>query len=242
MSVSCRNCDTSFDGNFCPNCGQKSIDLERPISDLVGEILRETFEVDGRAARTLKTLFLQPGALTGEFLAGRRRWFTPPIRLYLAISIAFFVLVAWLASRGLLLDPGQDLERDAASQAQFMSNELPRLMFVLLPVFAVLLKIVFRSRLYFDHLIFSVHLHSAAFIVLALMLPLERVASHNRLALVAQLIVFFYFLIYFVLCIRRVYDASWAAASLKSLVILFGYLAVVTFVIETSSSILILSD
>ena len=27
----CRNCQSRFDGMFCPSCGQKDVELERPI-------------------------------------------------------------------------------------------------------------------------------------------------------------------------------------------------------------------
>jgi hypothetical protein len=128
------------------------VDLERPIRELIGEMLKETLDIDGRASRTFRTLLMQPGVLTSEYLAGRRKSYTPPLRLYLVISVSFFLLVAWLASQGALLDPGQTRELDAGPQAQFMSDELPRLMFVLLPIFALLIKIVFPRRLYFDHI------------------------------------------------------------------------------------------
>ena len=71
------------------------------MTDLVRELVKETFEVDGRAYRTVKTLFLQPGTLTAEFLAGRRRVYTPPLRLYIVISVSFFVIAAWIARQGL---------------------------------------------------------------------------------------------------------------------------------------------
>jgi Protein of unknown function (DUF3667) len=238
----CRNCQTQLEEVFCPNCGQKDVDLERPLVDLVGEVLRETLDIDGRAWRTLRTLVRHPGVLTSEYLAGRRRWYTPPLRLYLVISVTFFVLVAWLASQGVLLDPGQTREADAASQAQFMSDELPRLMFALLPIFALLIKIVFPGRLYFDHIIFSVHLHSAAYVVLALMLPLERIAGEHWLPLVAQVALLVYFLGYVVTSVRVVYSAGWLMASLKSLAILFGYMVLVSIVIETTSNFQILAD
>ena len=114
--------------------------------------------------------------MTSEYLLGRRRSYTPPLRLYLGISVTFFVLMAWFASEGVLLEQGQSREADAASQAQFLSNDLPKMMFVLLPIFALLVKAVFWRRLYFDHIIFSVHLHSAAYVILVLMLPLEEIA------------------------------------------------------------------
>ncbi len=212
------------------------------MTELIGEVLKETFDVDGRALRSVRTLFLQPGTLTREFLAGRRKAFTPPLRLYLVISISFFLVIAWAASRGLLLDPGQTVQLDAASQARFMADELPRLMFILLPMFALLLKLAFWKRFYFDHIIFSIHLHSAAYVVLALMLPMEQVASEHWLPLVVQVSLFAYFLAYLVIAVRRVYDSSWIVASAKSLVILMGYMVLVSGTIEATSNFKILAD
>ena len=98
----CRNCDTTLEAGFrfCPRCGQKNVDLERPFSELLGEAVREIFDVDGRAVRTFWTLLRRPGLLTSEFVAGRRRHFMSPVRLYLLISVLFFVLAAWVAGRG----------------------------------------------------------------------------------------------------------------------------------------------
>ncbi len=238
----CRNCDTPLDGTFCPNCGQKDVDLERPIRELVGELLKETLDIDGRAFRTFRTLLMQPGVLTSEYLAGRRRSYTSPLRLYLVISVSFFLLIAWLAGQGVLLDSGQTRDLYAAKQAQFLSDDLPRLMFILLPIFALLIKIVFPRRLYFDHIIFSVHLHSAAYILFALMFPMEQVAGEYWAPLVAQFILLGLFLGYFVISLRHVYNASWLVASVKSLAVLFGYIVLVSGVIEATSSFQILAD
>lgn len=238
----CRNCDASLTGAYCSACGQANLDLERPILSLLGGVLRETFELDGRAASTMKTLFRQPGMLTSEFLAGRRRKYTSPLRLYIFISIAFFVVIAWAARSGVLLEPGQDPAFDAAVQARFLSDDLPRLMFLLLPVFAVLLKIVYPGRLYFDHLIFSLHLHSAGYILLALAMPLENIAGQHIVALVLQATLLGYFLVYFVLAMRRVFAPSWLALVLKSAGVLFGYMMIVSLVIENTSSFMIIAD
>lgn len=238
----CRNCQTPLNGEYCGNCGQRNVDLERPIWTLVADVIKETFEVDGRAWLTMKTLFRHPGALTGEFLAGRRRTYTPPLRLYLVTSISFFVFVAWLAQSGVLLDPGQDPKFDAAVQAQFLSDDLPSLMFVLLPAFALLLKALYFRRLYFDHLIFSIHLHTAGYLVLALMLPLENVASQHAGPMIAQFVLLMYFLSYFVIAVKRVYGSSWLGAALRSAAVLFGYMILVSLVIENTSDFLIIAD
>ena len=228
LMTNCKNCQAKLENAYCSTCGQRDIDLERPILALIGDVVKESFEIDGRAAATIKTLFRHPGKLTSEFLAGRRRTYTSPLRLYLVISISFFVLVAWLASRGILIDPGQDPTFDAAVQAGFLSDDLPRLMFVLLPIFALLVKMVYFNRLYFDHLIFSLHLHGAAYIVFALMFI-------ETLGLTG-------FLAYFVIAIRRVYQSSWFAVVWKSVVILFAYMMVVSIAIENTSGFLIIAD
>lgn len=61
---------------------------------MLGEMLRETFEVDARLVQTLKRLLFQPGALTEEFSSNRRASYVSPIRLYLFVSLAFFFLLA----------------------------------------------------------------------------------------------------------------------------------------------------
>jgi hypothetical protein len=238
----CRNCQTTLDNAYCSSCGQRDLDLERPIWGLIGDVLKETLEIDGRAAVSIKTLFRHPGKLTAEFLAGRRRTYTSPLRLYLVISISFFVLVAWLARSGILLEPGQDPSFDAAVQAGFLANDLPLLMFVLLPIFALLLKIVFSRRLYFDHLIFSLHLHSAAYVLFAVMLPLEKLADRHLALLLLQALGLAALVAYFVIALRRVYRPTWLAVSWKSVAVIFAYMVIVSIAIENTSDFLIIAD
>ena len=161
---------------------------------------------------------------------------------YLVISISFFVLVTWLAQSGMLLELGQDPGFDAAVQARFLSDDLPRLMFVLLPVFALLLKVVYLNRLYFDHLIFSLHLHSAAYVILAMMMPLEELANQHVVLMILQVALFVYFLAHFAIAVRRVYRSGWLAVAFKSTVVLFAYMIVVSVVIENTSDFLIIAD
>ncbi len=233
--MSCKNCGTPLAASFCSQCGQKDIDLERPLLQLLGEVVRESFDVDGRAIRTLLTLIRRPGVLTSEFLAGRRRLYSPPLRLYLIISVLFFVLATWVAGQGILLTEGQTLETDAVGQARLFADYVPRMMFILLPVFALLLKAAFRQRLYFHHLIHSLHLHSAAYIALALMLPLEQVAGRSAAAAVMQLLLLLYLLASFVISLHQVYRVGWLVAAGKAIGILLGYMMLVAGSLEAAS-------
>ena len=213
-------------------CGQRDIDLERPLGVLLGEVLRETFEFDGRAFRTVKALLAQPGYLTSEFLVGHRRQYTPPFRLYLVISILFFVVAAWTAGTGMLLEEEQVQAGQAVEQAQFLSDTFPKLMFVLLPAFAMLLKIAYRDRLYFDHLIHALHLHSATYIALAILLPLEQAANEHWIALTAQIVLLLAIVYYLAASLKNVYDTGWGMATGKSVAILLGYLILISIVLK----------
>ncbi len=233
--TSCKNCETRLEANFCSNCGQRDIALDRPLKELLGEVLRKTFDVDGRAFRTLWTLFRRPGVLTSEFLAGRRQLYSPPFRLYLVISLMFFIVAAWVAGQGILLAEGQTLQADAPGQAQFFSDHVPRLMFILLPLFALLLKAAYRHRLYFDHLIHALHLHSAAYVVLALLMPLEQAATSSWPALLAQSVLSAYLVVMFVVSLRRVYRASWLGTGARAAAVSVGYVMLVAGSFEAAS-------
>jgi len=101
---------------------------------------------------------------------------------------------------------------------------------------------VYSKRLYFDHLIFSLHLHSAAYVVLAAMLPLEDLANRHVSLMILQVVVLAYFLVYFVIAVRRVYQSSWPALAVKSAIVLISYMILVSVVIENTSSFRIIAD
>ena len=90
----CDNCGASVPGRYCGVCGQR---LEPPVHSL-GHFARIATEdlthADSRLWRTLLALLVKPGMLTREFLAGRRARYLPPVRLYLVVSLVFFLWAA----------------------------------------------------------------------------------------------------------------------------------------------------
>jgi len=88
----CLNCDTELHGRYCANCGQDSHRLVLSLWHALSEVLEEISQADARVWRTLKLLVRRPGELTCEFLRGKRASYTPPLRLYVALSLLFFVV------------------------------------------------------------------------------------------------------------------------------------------------------
>jgi len=102
----CDNCGASVPGKYCGTCGQR---LEPPVHSL-GHFLAVAFEdvthADTRLWRTLGALLFKPGFLTHEFLAGRRARYLPPVRLYLVLSVAFFLCASITHSQGEVIQVG----------------------------------------------------------------------------------------------------------------------------------------
>lgn len=90
----CANCGADRPGPYCGQCGQNNRDYQRALPPLLGDLLKETFEVDSRLWRTLRLLLIAPGELALEFSRNRRASYVSPIRLYLFVSISFFFMVS----------------------------------------------------------------------------------------------------------------------------------------------------
>jgi hypothetical protein len=66
----------------------------------VHEFVLHYFAAEGRLWRTLATLVSHPGKLTNEYLAGRKGKYVLPLRLYLTVSVVFFLLLRLAAAPG----------------------------------------------------------------------------------------------------------------------------------------------
>lgn len=90
----CQNCGNKLIGEFCAQCGQKDREVKRPLTALLKELLHAVFELDGRAYRSLYYLFCKPAYLSREYVEGRRASYTPPLRLFLVLSILLFFIIS----------------------------------------------------------------------------------------------------------------------------------------------------
>jgi hypothetical protein len=91
LHTHCENCGTKLEGPFCHRCGQHDYPVHRSFRHAVYEALENLFHFEGKFFRNVITLLFRPGALTAEFNAGKRASQMPPFRLYLFVSVLFFV-------------------------------------------------------------------------------------------------------------------------------------------------------
>ena len=92
----CVSCNAPLSGPYCAQCGERTLEPEALTLRhfLVHTVVHETLHVDGTLWRTLRLLFLQPGRLSLEYAAGRRRPYVNPFRLLLIAIVAYALMTA----------------------------------------------------------------------------------------------------------------------------------------------------
>jgi len=226
--IACLNCGESFGETgerrrrFCPECGQETTVRAPTMGEFAQQFGGAYLAAEGALWRSLKLLLLKPGALTLQYLAGRRKHYVLPLRLYLTISLLVLLLVrvvgsgplevkvgetaeiakenrnitidvgggragtrdgvyfcedlpSWVCKRiqrRVDIDPKMMLSEVESMKDRFLGN-LGSAMFVLLPTFALWLKLVYRNRRlrYTEHLVFALHVHAFWFVALLFTLP-----------------------------------------------------------------------
>ncbi len=228
----CPNCGAAVRGPFCHGCGQRHRSRIVTLSAFFRDAFSEYFSFDHRLWQTLGLLIRKPGLLTNEYLAGRRARYTKPFRLYLIISAAYFLLRAVVTEETQTFFGGV-LAVDA-SNAAMLGTWLPRLMFVLVPSFALLLKLFYvrARRLYAEHLVFALHYFGFYFLVNVAVLLLDASASRALAERPAWLQTGFSVLLlalllvppaYLFFALRRVYGQARGLVLLKTVGLQVGY-------------------
>lgn len=306
----CLNCGSALTGEFCSNCGQKKINPYHTFWYLVQEFLGNYISFDSKFIKTIRPLVFKPGFLTNEYRLGRRTLYIPPIRLYVFISIVFFLVFinirkpelnvgftspdvlneeaiaaldsvygiaaedsivitdlnsiienidsftvfdqtfpkfdnlkefetyrdslpvsekpGWLSRiiirQSIKMSSTDPDEMNKAVVGQFLDN-LPKVIFILLPVFALIFKLLYIRGKYFyeEHFIFSIHFHAFLFIMFLFMIPLSFIWQGIWiLALVIPAIYLFF-------AMRAVYNQSKAKTLFKLTSVMFMYLIVLIF-------------
>jgi hypothetical protein len=270
MSAACRNCGAALAGRYCSQCGQAAEVHVPSVKEIIQEILEGLTHSDSRLWNTLKCLWLKPGKLTLEFIAGRRVAYLPPFRLYLILSVLYFFLSSLTHQQFVVMElPGdnhsaqinpKNLHCDdinslnkfghpdwnarlvracnaarsdnGASLNHVVEGIVPKVMFIFLPLVALLHKLMYwrPPRRYAEHLLFFLHIHAFFFSAAILALLAEGVsnlwAAARPVGDVLQTLLFMLVLVYSVAALHRVFRQSWPKTLFKAVLLCFVYLIV----------------
>jgi hypothetical protein len=94
----CANCQALLSGPYCSACGQRVDTAPHSLGHFLEDATEVLTHADSRLWGTIWPLLRRPGFLTREYFAGRRARYLQPFRLYLIMSVLYFVLIAMLGA------------------------------------------------------------------------------------------------------------------------------------------------
>ncbi len=333
--ANCPNCGKPLIGPYCAICGQPHNTHRRSLGHLAHEFVKDIASFDSRILRTIRALLWEPGELPKAFREGRTQRYVPSVRLYLFVTLLFFlflsasglafiqlglqvhsetlmhdkaghvirmvngkpqildglrsdakgnvflanpevknveipkvkadghsvtntittraVFFSRIGNKDMQMSPdlkksldkvNKEMMKDTADASWFMrgvygtitrletnpaalngplTTWIPRILFVLLPLFAALLALFYRKQrkdfLFVDHLVFSLTMHSFVFVALIGAAILAQILAGGLVATITWIVIS----IYFLLSLKRFYGQGWVKTGLKFAGISFIY-------------------
>lgn len=211
----CTNCGAVTASAYCPSCGQAQAPLVITLRQWLRDFVGETFHLEGRLPATAVRLLTKPGALTKDWLEGRRVRYLSPIAVYTIAAIVFFFASSWIGGSAYVFSPDDPDTRIS----------LQRVMRVFLPLASVPMLTV-TSRLSFrslqpsltPNIVFSLNVHGYLLLIAAILAASARALSGtgwvpDRVLLITSAGVFVLGAFsYMTAATRRVWGITWLRA------------------------------
>ena len=187
----CVSCGVPQPAAFCAACGEKRLSHhDFSIRHFFQDAFEHITHLDFNSWRALTALVIHPGALTRDYLEGRRKGRIGPVKLFVILNVAFALLIGFTGWRPLNTPLRAQLEatgfskfkrpfaeramqrkglsaeeftREFDAEANVASKEW---VFVMIPMFALLLAALYGfRRYYYEHLVFATYFY--CFVLLA---------------------------------------------------------------------------
>lgn len=89
--TTCKNCETTFEGKYCPNCSQKADTHRFTVKHFLHESFHAITHADKGIFFLIKELLLRPGHAIREYNEGKRKkYFNPLTFLLIAAALQLF--------------------------------------------------------------------------------------------------------------------------------------------------------
>jgi len=168
---SCKNCDFEFDGNFCPNCGQKYIDQRFTLRDSFNWLINSVFNLDHGFIPTTVQLITKPGKTINEYLKGITIRYSHPFRfmfIWATISAILGAAAGSFEDSGVAINEAMGVDEQGLDRTRFMMKKMNQYMNILImlmiPFYALGSYLLFRKAKnnYAEHLIINAYAISSS--------------------------------------------------------------------------------
>lgn len=174
--ITCKNCNNSFEGNFCNNCGQKADTKKLNIHYLRHKVQYLILHSDKSVLYACRQLFTRPGDTIREYIEGKRVKYFEPFSMLVGLA-AFYGLLYFYFNINLFPDV---LIRDNPYDKfdfivnDWLSNHYALATCLLIPLYSLGSFIAFRKQGYnfIEHLALNAFLGSQRLMVRIVTIPI----------------------------------------------------------------------
>lgn len=238
--VHCLNCGTSYQGLFCPMCGQQANIKRFSTRKMFVNLIVSVVGGDNAFFNTCLNLSYRPGYMMRDYLCGIRARYFQPVRMLVCL-VAVFALVSFVFNNN--YEPFSLLD-DAAFESNVHSKSLEKAMqlisgffsnnvvFALFSAFLYVLpfKWLYRKKKLMrpdgeehslntaEHFYVMVYVSCQSMLISFLLLPFSGIANIDTIVLVISLVTS---VVLPAWCYRQLFEISWAHSLLKSLMASF---------------------
>ena len=201
----CINCDAVLTGAYCAECGQDNRARRLGFRAISADLSALLLNLEIPIVRTVVGLTWRPGWVCAEYVGGRRRTFTNPLKYCFITGALLVALFGLLEVHVPMLPPGAAERASAGPDGEaFRTQALPMiewfgrymhiLLFVTLPVLALLMRVFFRSsgRTVIEHYVLGLYVYGHCFLLQLFVIPLGGAKTVPAYA-VFKLLPFVYF-------------------------------------------------
>ena len=177
----CLNCGSKLMDVYCHKCGQKNLRKKLTLKDVLNDIVKYVFELEGPFIKTIKYLTIKPGKVCKEFVNGKRKIYVQPVQ-YFIIALTLYYLIVFLSGidfNKIIYQHNKQLgmplsEKEFEEYTGLLSSNLKLFTFILIPIFAVISKLFFKRSgyNYAENIVMAFYLHAHTLLIGILLFPL----------------------------------------------------------------------
>jgi Protein of unknown function (DUF3667) len=142
MNIVCKNCETHFEGKFCPQCAQKASAGRLQVGNVLHEFWHNFTHTDHSVFSFVKDMFVKPGLVIRDFIEGKRKkYFNPYTFFLLSTGILIFITSRLFEYEDSLFEVKNEF-------GQYVSKHYNIILICCLPFVALIMRVAFSKHKY----------------------------------------------------------------------------------------------
>ncbi|MBO7067522.1 MAG: DUF3667 domain-containing protein [Bacteroidaceae bacterium] len=109
-TTQCLNCGNTFQGNFCPHCGQNAKTKRLKIGESIMDFTNSIIGGDNKFVRTLHDICFRPGYMIREYLKGHRCIYYNPVQMLIYLLTIYSILTFLIGGDPFMTESFDDLD------------------------------------------------------------------------------------------------------------------------------------